>query len=300
MLGRLSISLAIAVFAVSIVIGSLSSAAGASIGSGGYSSASAGASAGDGQVTVSAGQIQGTPTSSTVTSKGGSSGNSGLPATSDCGQTVASPQVQQLLGVGGATPGYWVDFTCPGGAMTDPIPLQWVVAPPTPVAANVGLLALLAKSKLALATPTIQTAPPSGQTQLVGVPTWLWIGPGPWQDMNATATAGAVVVTATAIPAKVVWNMGDGTQVSCNGPGVAYNPNTPSATTDCSHTWAQPSSGEPGGDYQVTATVYWQVAWTAAGAPGGGAFGLVAGPTTTQQVRVTESQAINTPNASGN
>jgi hypothetical protein len=208
--------------------------------------------------------------------------------------------MQQLLGVGGTTPGYWLEWTCPGGGMTNPLPFTWQVAPPALVAVNVGLLALEAKSELALATPTIQTAPPSGQTQLVGVPTWLWINPGPWQNMTARATAGTVVVTATAVPAKVVWNMGDGTQVTCDGPGVAYNPSTPNAATDCSHTWAQPSSGEPGGMYQVSATVYWQVAWTAAGAPGGGTFGLVAGPTTTQQVRVTESQAINTPSASGN
>jgi hypothetical protein len=105
MLGRLSIALAVAAFIISIVIGSLSSTAGASIRSGGYSSTSAGASAGDGQISVQAGQVQVTPTTSTVTSKRGSSSNSEPPATSDCVRTLASPQVQQLLGVGGATPG---------------------------------------------------------------------------------------------------------------------------------------------------------------------------------------------------
>jgi hypothetical protein len=258
----------------------------------------AGSSVSGGQITVQAGQVQSTPTASVATSKGGASATT-VP-TSDCIRTEAPPQIQQLLGVGGATPGYWADFTCPGGGMTDPLPLEWVVAPPPPVAVNVGLLALLAESKLALATPAIETAPPPGQTQLVGVPTWLWIGQGPWQDMAATATAGTVVVTATAVPAKVVWNMGDGTSVTCDGPGVAYNPSAPDATTDCSHTWTQSSSGAPDGEFQVTATVYWQVAWTATGAPGGGTFGLVAGPTTNQAVRVTESQAINTPSTPGN
>jgi hypothetical protein len=265
----------------------------------GDTGSSANASAGNGQITVQAGQGQVTATTATVAPRKGSPAKSSPPPTSDCVKIEAPTQIQQLLGVGGAVPGYWSELTCPGG-MTNPLPFTWIVTGPAPVAANVGLLALLAKSELALATPTIQTAPPSGQTQLVGVPTWLWINAGPWQSMTTTATAGAVVVTATAVPAKVVWNMGDGTQVTCNGPGVVYNPSAPNATTDCSHTWAQSSSGQPDGVFQMTATVYWQVAWTAAGAPGGGTFGLVAGPTSTQQVRVTESQAINTPSAAGN
>jgi hypothetical protein len=286
-----------AVFVLIVLFG-VSTQAGASNTAGGNTSA--GASAGDGQVTVQAGQTVVTPTTQGGKPKGGGSGTASTAPTYTCTQTVASPQVQQLLGIGGATPGYWVDFTCSGAPMTDPIPLQWVVATPAPVAINVADLALEAESKLGLASPTIESAPPSGTTQLVGVPTWLWIESGPWQDMSATATAGMVVATATAVPAKVVWTMGDGTQVTCNGPGTVYDPSQPSAPSDCSHTWTHASGGQPNGEFQVSATVYWQVAWTAAGAPGGGTFGLVAGPTSHQEVRVTESQAINTPSATGN
>lgn len=62
----------------------------------------------------------------------------------------------------------------------------------------------------------------------------------------------------------------------------------PNAATDCSYTWTQ------AGSYQATATVYWSVAWTAVGAPGGGDLGVQAGPAAQVPVTVTESQAINT------
>lgn len=87
--------------------------------------------------------------------------------------------------------------------------------------------------------------------------------------------------------------MGDGHTVTCRGPGVPYDSSNPNATTYCSYTWTSSSAGQPGGDYRVTATVYYQAAWTAAGAPGGGSFGLIPGPSATVAVAVAESQAIN-------
>jgi hypothetical protein len=143
-------------------------------------------------------------------------------------------------------------------------------------------------------TPTIAMAPPAGAPQLVGVAAWLWIEPGAWQALSATATAGVVTATATATPSKVVWDMGNGNQVTCDGPGTPYKASDPNAATDCSYTWTQP------GSYQVTVTVYWSVAWTAAGAAGGGNLGLQAGPADEVPVTVTESQAVNTPSARGN
>ena len=49
----------------------------------------------------------------------------------------------------------------------------------------------------------------------------------------------------------------------------------------------------------MTATIYWSVSWTTAGAPGGGNLGLKAGPPSEMTVQVTESQAINTPSSAG-
>jgi hypothetical protein len=170
------------------------------------------------------------------------------------------------------------------------MPPIWVTNA-TPVAAQVNpvLVAEQAVKQLPLGSPTIEMAPPDDSDQLVGVATWLWIDPGAWKTLAATATIGTVTTTATATPSKVVWDLGDGNQVTCDGPGTPYSPSAPDATTDCSYTWPQT------GSYTVTATVYWSVTWTATGAPGGGNLGVQAGPPAAVQVAVTESQAINTP-----
>jgi hypothetical protein len=161
------------------------------------------------------------------------------------------------------------------------------------LAVNPAALAQQALSKLSLSIPAIQMAPPAGSDQLVNVSTWLWIDAAAWQQLSAAATAGPVTATATATPAEVVWQMGDGQSVTCPGPGTPYNPSDPNATTNCSYTWTQSSAGQPGGVYQVTATVYYRAAWTATGAPGGGNLGLVAGPAAHVAVAVAQSEAIN-------
>ena len=148
--------------------------------------------------------------------------------------------------------------------------------------------------QLGLGSPTIEMAPPDGSAQLVGVASWLWIDPAAWRAVSASATAGPVTTTATATPTKVVWDMGDGDSVTCDGPGTPYSASDPNATTACSYTWPAP------GSFTVTATAYWSVTWTATGAAGGGNLGLQAGPAAQVAVTVTESQAINTPTGGGN
>ena len=198
------------------------------------------------------------------------------------------------MGVGGPAPGQWVFPVCAGPGAIDPMPPIWVTnaqaqaALPTPAA-----VAREALSKLPLPAPAIEMAPPANQDQLVNVSTWLWINRSAWQPLSATATAGPVSATATAAPAEVVWQMGDGHSVTCLGPGTPYDPSQPNATTNCSYTWSRSSAGQPGGVYQVTATVYFAVTWGAAGAAGGGSLGLVPGPSSQVAVRVAESQAVN-------
>jgi hypothetical protein len=97
---------------------------------------------------------------------------------------------------------------------------------------------------------------------------------------------------------SVTWSLGDGSTVVCNGPGTPYaaggDPAAPSP--DCGHTYARSSAGEPGGVFVVSATVSWGVSWT-----GGGQSGTLPALTTTSsaQLRVGESQAINTTNGTG-
>jgi len=211
-----------------------------------------------------------------------------------CTYAVVEPQYAQLMGVGGPQPGNWVIPTCAGPGVIDPMPPFWVVnATAQAPTANPVVLVQQALSKLPLPTPTIEMAPATDQDQLVNASTWLWIDPAAWRGLSASATAGPVTTTATATPAEVIWQMGDGHSVTCLGPGTPYDPSQPNATTDCSYTWTQSSAGQPGGVYQVTATVYYRAAWTAAGAPGGRSLGLVAGPSAHVAVRVAESEAIN-------
>ena len=169
----------------------------------------------------------------------------------------------------------------------------WVPAGPAAPPVSPAALGRQALSKLNLPSAEIEMAPPTDRDQLVNVSSWLWVDSMTWRSMSATAAAGPVSATATAAPAEVVWNMGDGHTVTCRGPGVPYDSSNQDGTTYCSYTWTTSSAGQPDGAYHVTATVYYQAAWTAAGAPGGGSFGLIAGPSATVAVRVAESQAIN-------
>lgn len=260
------------------------------------SSTSANASDSSGTVQVSAG-VQSTSPSNPGSAGGSQSGTGGQPDPNQpygCTYQVANQATLQLLGPGGPTPGQWEYPTCAGPGVINPMPPVWVVLGQAAPPVNPAGLAQQALSQINFPSPAIDMAPPATSDQLVDVSTWLWISPAAWQALSATATAGPVSASATAAPAEVVWNMGDGHQVTCPGPGTPYDPSDPNATTDCSYTWTQSSAAQPGGAYPVTATVYWQVAWTAVGAPGGGSLGLVPGPAAQVAVRVAESQAVNT------
>ena len=209
---------------------------------------------------------------------------------------AAVPQGQALLGAGGPTPGQWIVPTCAGPGVINPMPPFWVtgakLAAATIQVAPVVVAEQAAKT-LGLSSPVIEMAPSDGHPQLVNVATWLWVNPAAWHPVTATATAGPVTTTAVAAPTKVVWDMGDGHSVTCNGPGTPYDPSTPDASTDCSYTW--PAAGT----YTVTATIYWTITWAAAGAAGGGSLGVQAGPGASVTVHVVQSEAINTPSPGG-
>jgi len=258
------------------------------------------AQASGGQLTVEAGVTRWTPPAgSSWATAGGSDPPPGTPNPNQpygCTYTAGGPSATASIGVGGAQPGQWVFPVCAGPGVIDPMPPIWVTGA-QPAAAviqvNPVVVAEQAVQRLPLTSPTIEMAPPPGSPQLVGVATWMWVNPGAWQTLSASASAGTVTTTATATPSKVVWDMGDGDTVTCDGPGTPYSAAAPNATTNCSYTWGQ------AGTYQVTVTLYWSVTWNATGAPGGGNLGLQAGPAAQVSVTVTESQAINTPSGGG-
>ena len=258
----------------------------------------ANAQASGSQLTVQAGVTHWTPPSGSAWAKQADSdpppGKPNPNQPYGCTYTAA-PSLTAAIGAGGAQPGEWMDVECAGPGVIDPMPPIWV-SDATQAAAQIdpAVVAEQAVKQLAFGSPSIEMAPPNGSPQLVSVATWLWLDSGTWQTLTATANAGTVTATATATPSKVVWDMGDGDSVTCDGSGTPYSASDPNATTDCSYTWPQ------AGSYTVTATVYWAVTWTAVGAAGGGNLGLQAGPAAEVPVTVTESQAINTPTGGSN
>lgn len=163
--------------------------------------------------------------------------------------------------------------------------------PPNPTTPE--QLAREAASRLTFALPTASMSPPPDKL-VVNFGTWLWVDPSAWHTLTATATAGAVSATVSAEPARVVWQMGDGNAVICFDPGRQWTTALPSnATSNCTYTYAANSASQPQGTFTVTTTIYWHLTWLSVGAPGGGDFGLVPGPSTTTQVHVGEIHAIN-------
>jgi hypothetical protein len=188
-------------------------------------------------------------------------------------------------------PGAWYQRTCrtPSGVAGEVV---WLPDPQAPGPAELGRIAA---SRLVLPRPVVVVNPPVAAPQLVALPTWLWVEPGWWGvSRSASVTVPGVVVTATATPLRVVWSMGDGTSVTCDGPGTPYRTGggDPAAgSPDCGHIFRQGSAGRPGGVFEVSARVTWRVVWS-----GGGSSG-VAGPlfsATTVPVRVVEVRSVNT------
>jgi hypothetical protein len=164
-------------------------------------------------------------------------------------------------------PGSWYEGTCS---------LTGVISNPGLLPAPVDV-ARLARARLDLPKPAL-AANPAG-TQLVNLPTWLWLTRG-WETVTATASVPGVAVTATARPSSLTWAMGDGAIVTCSGPGIPFRID------------ADPRSSSPDcGTYAVTVTVHWSVTW--AGAGESGTFPEMT-TTSSTSFHVAESQALNT------
>jgi hypothetical protein len=204
---------------------------------------------------------------------------------------------------GGPTPGAWYSVTCDdaatGAQVTQTV---WITSAKAAAVPQVDprTLALRAEQSMTLPAPLIGLDPVG--TSFVGLATWLWVDPSIWWARSVTASAGSVSATAVARPVGVTWTTGDGTSVSCGGPGVAYDRAQPSAwqSTYCSHVYAYSSLGQPSpdgdpddGQYAVTATVEWAVSWSAVGAPGGGSLPTLY-TTSRTGLRVAQVESLNT------
>ena len=177
-----------------------------------------------------------------------------------------------------------------------PMGPQWLANPPPngpgPTAAQ---LAAEAEAKLVLHAPAIGIAPTPSGSGLVGMPVWLWTAQTPqtWGPQSQTAAVPGLSVTATATAKSIIWDMGDGHQVSCANPGTAYAPSYGGAASpNCGYTYTQPSGGNPSGEYNITATTTWQVSWVASTGRTG-TLPPVTTPPSTTTVKIGELQAVN-------
>jgi hypothetical protein len=165
--------------------------------------------------------------------------------------------------------------------------MEWEATQPGAPAVTPAELAQQAVKELVLPAPTLVLSP-SGR-QLVNLPTWLAVTG--WAAQSATASVPGLSVTATASPTTVVWVLGDGGSVTCDGPGTVFaaGDDPASASPTCGHTYRASSTGQPDGAFTVSATVRWSVAWA-----GGGESGTLPQltETATAAVPVAESQAL--------
>lgn len=148
-----------------------------------------------------------------------------------------------------------------------------------------------AVADLRLPEPVPRTSPAKDFTQVVHVPTWLWIERDSWGPVSETAEVEGVTVTATAKPRKAVWQIGDGQSVMCKGPGTPYSDqfDPKSSSPDCGYTYRRASTSADGGKFRAKVTVTWDVSWR-----GAGQAGIVPGMTMSTELplAVDEVQAV--------
>lgn len=172
---------------------------------------------------------------------------------------------------------------CVGGAVGN--------LPPVLTPAQVARLAV-AQFNIRAIDIGIVPEPDPDHTGLVGMPAWMWVDnptASTWGPNSTTLTAGGITVTATARVARVEWNMGDGTTVTCTTQGTEFtDADGGRESPDCGHTYTRTSAGEPNDAYTVTATSFWVVTWA-----GGGASGTIPLQVSdSAQVRIGELQVI--------
>ncbi|MGC4923832.1 ATP/GTP-binding protein [Streptomyces sp. DT197] len=156
------------------------------------------------------------------------------------------------------------------------------------VAIDPEVLARQALDSMTLRPPDI-ASPRSEGTYLIGMPMWLWVdqSDSTMGPVRASASAGSVTVTATAKVKRLLWDMGDGTTVTCTGPGTRYTADQGTAASpDCGHRYDKP------GRHPVEVTAEWEVDWEV---DGGGESGTLAETRTSQVTAVLhQAQAPNT------
>lgn len=170
----------------------------------------------------------------------------------------------------------------------------WSAAPPDAVTLTPQQAAEIVVAAMDLRAIDIGIVPEpgAGSVGLVGLPVWMWTEQtaNTWGPLSRTASAGGVSITAKATVRQVVWDMGDGTTVTCSTSGTVYEDRYgDQMSPDCGHRYSNTSVGRTAGNaYPVSATSQWQADWTGGGASGQILLELIA----QTQVQVGELQVL--------
>jgi hypothetical protein len=234
------------------------------------------------------------------TGSAGYAHGSGRRDTYVCSYTIAPPSMTVGLPTGGPEAGQFYLVSCTGpGVPPGPI-VVWMANLASGVAEGVTPTAVgeRAASSIRLPSPVIETNP--ADSTIVNIQTWLWISSSIWHPWTARASVSGISATATATPVKVAFDMGDGGQVVCDGPGSPYNPAGVgyAKTSSCSYVYRSSSAGQASPDgnpneaaYAVTATITWDVSWKGDGFVGGGALPPLT-TTSTIHLRVEQIESV--------
>jgi len=153
---------------------------------------------------------------------------------------------------------WWWNVTCwrDGGAADS---REFVVEAAPPVSPEV--IRDVAAARLVPPSPDPETSPPLARQTFVHVPTWLWLDPAGWAPVDATETRGFTTVTVRATPTHARWLTGDGSGVTCMGPGAVWVSGASEDATDCSYTYLRSSYGELAGRFEASVSVTWEFEW---------------------------------------
>ena len=190
--------------------------------------------------------------------------------------------------------GRYYAVNCDGHAVWNTYDMRYWVSS-TELVVSPEQLARIAADYFKLQPPRIATNPPVDRNQLVQVATWLWVDESTWRSYWATASVPNETATAVATPVRVTWAMGDGSKVTCRGPGTPYDPTRPPTAqrTDCAYTYRQSSAGHPNEQFTVTATITWRITWTASGVVNRSGTLPDMHQSSSARLRVVEAQAVN-------
>lgn len=223
---------------------------------------------------------------------GGGGGGSGEDPSCVWQVVIADDFSQNVYDVNGtrehSTTGRWLQKVCDGvGAVQ--VGDRFLI--PEGGVVDVEALAQQARASVGIEGPTIRTSPEVGKLY-VQIRTWLWIEGGWWHGYDATASTGRVTAKVTARPVRADWVLGDGAEVACSGPGVAWQPGMREDATNCSHTYTTSSASRPGGTFELSATVVLEITWTSNVGEGGTLAPI--SRSSSRTVEVGEIQAVGT------